>query len=319
LVELYLEQKPDGQNAAEARELLDLLRSAEAAEESPGPLCRRLATHPRDATANTAGVPLSELAKHAELAIEACRKAADLQPEAPHFTALLARAMSAAGRTAEAVELYRDAADRGDLRAMVSLGLISETGDGAPKDLKLAYSLYDRAAAGGSSDGAINLAVALVRGVGIERDVGRAEQLLRTASEAGSAIATYNLGVLTQDGLMGDKASALAYFERAADLGEPRAYVAAAILLDEGRGVGKDPRKAADMLLRGAASDYGEAITQLTAEAKNWSPDTIKAVQDRLKTAGFYDGAIDGISGPMLKQALADWRSGGFLQAMRGG
>ena len=319
LVELYLEQNPDGRHAAEARELLDLLRSAETADESPGPLCLRLATHPRDATANVAGVPMADLAEHADLAIEACRKAAELQPESPHYTALLARALSAAGRTSEAVELYRDAAGRGDVRAMVSLGLISETGDGAPKDLKLAYSLYERAAEGGSSDGAINLAVALVRGVGIERDVKRAEKLLRTASEAGSAIATYNLGVLAQGGLMGEKASALSYFERAADLGEPRAYVAAAILLDEGRGVGKDPGKAADMLLRGVASDYGDAMTQLTAQAKNWSPQTLKAVQERLQTAGFYDGAIDGVSGPRLKAALTHWRDGGFLQAMNGG
>lgn len=319
LVELYLEQHPDGRHMAEAQQLLDLLRSAEAADESPGPLCRRLATHPRDATANTAGVPISELAEHADLAIESCRKAAELQPESPHFTALLARAMSAAGRTEEAVVLYRDAAERGDLRAMVSLGLISETGDGAPKDLQLAYSLYERAAEGGSSDGAINLAVALVRGIGIERDIAEAERLLRSASETGSAIATYNLGVLAQDGLMGDEASALGYFERAAEFGEARAYVAAAILLDEGRGVEKDPHRAAEMLLRGAASDYGEAMTQLTAEAKNWSRETIEAVQDKLRAAGFYEGSIDGVSGPLLQAALARWRSGGFLQAMNGG
>ena len=319
LVQIYLDQHRDGRHAAEALRLLDLLRRAEEADASPGPLCQRLATHPRDATANTAGVPFAELAEHADLAIETCRKAVELQPELPHFTALLARAMSAAGRTSEAVELYRDAAARGDLRAMVSLGLISETGDGAPKDLALAYSLYERAAEGGSPDGAINLAVALVRGVGIERDLARAEKLLRSAAQGGSAIATYNLGVLAQDGLVGDEAAAFGYFRRAAELGEPRAYVAAAILLDEGRGVGKDPAAAADMLLRGAASDYGEAITQLTAQAKDWSPETIKAVQGKLQADGFYQGTIDGISGPQLRAALANWRSGGFLETMQGG
>ncbi len=39
-----------------------------------------------------AGVPFAELAQHADRAIEACRKAAELQPELPHYTALLARA-----------------------------------------------------------------------------------------------------------------------------------------------------------------------------------------------------------------------------------
>jgi len=262
------------------------------------------------------GAPLQVLAGHAALAIETCRKAAELQPELPHFTTLLARALSAAGRTAEAVELYRDAADRGDVRAMVSLGLISETGDGAPRDLQLAYSLYERAAEGGSPDGAVNLAVALVQGVGIERDLERAAKLLQTASEAGSPTATYNLGVLAQDGLTGDAGSALELFKRAAELGEPRGYVAAAILLDEGRGVEKDPASAAELLLRGAASDYGEAMTQLTAQARNWSGDTIKAVQEKLQTTGLYEGSIDGISGPMLKAALVRWRTGGLLHGL---
>jgi TPR repeat protein len=36
---------------------------------------------------------------------------------------------------------------------MVSLGLITETGDGVPKDLPAALALYERAAAGGSPDG----------------------------------------------------------------------------------------------------------------------------------------------------------------------
>jgi TPR repeat protein len=315
LVEIYLDQHPQGGHADEARRLLALLSRAEEADAAPGPLCRRLATHPHDATANVAGVPLSELARHAELAIETCRKAAELQPELPHFTALQARALSAAGRTSEAVALYRSAAERGDLRAMVSLGLISETGDGAPRDLELAYSLYERAAEGGSPDGAINLAVALVQGVSIEHDIARAGNLLRTASESGSAIATYNLGVLAQKGLVGDKAAALELFTRAADQGEPQAYRAAAVLLDEGRGIPQDHAAAARMLLRGVAADHGESMIELTSKSREWSRETIKAVQVELQRAGFYDGAIDGISGPLLRKALENWRSGGFLQA----
>ena len=316
LVEVYLRQNPAGRHADEARRLLALLPGDDL---SPGPLCERLATHPRDATANVAGVPLVRLAQNAEAAIEACRKATELQPEMPHYTALLARALSAAGRKEEAVALYRDAAARGDLRAMVSLGLITETGDGVPADLGRALALYARAAEAGSADGAINLAVALINGVGIGRDVPRAVTLLREASEAGSAIATYNLGVLAQDGVAGDPAEALAYFRRAAELGEPRAYLAAAVLLDEGRGVAADSSAAAEMLLNGAAADYGEALSELTENAENWSPATIKAVQSRLLDAGLYDGALDGLSGSRLEAALTRWRNGGFLDQMLGG
>ena len=97
-------------------------------------------------------------------------------PEMPHYDALLARALAAGGQREEAMRRYRDASNRGNLRAIVSLGLITETGDGVPKDLPAAMALYERAAAGGSPDGAINLAVALMEGTGVKRDVPRADR-----------------------------------------------------------------------------------------------------------------------------------------------
>ncbi len=197
---------------------------------------------------------------------------------------------------------------------MVSLGLISETGDGAPRDLQLAYSLYERAAEGGSPDGAINLAVALVRGAGIERDVGRAEDLLRTASAGRLCDRHLQSRRVGAGGPRGDEGGC-AYFARAADLGEPRAYVAAAILLDEGRGVEKDAGAAAEMLLRGAASDYGEAITQLTARRGTGRRIPSRPCRRGFGPLGFYGGAIDGISGPMLREALTLWRNGGIVKA----
>jgi hypothetical protein len=143
--------------------------------------------------------------------------------------------------------------------------------------------------------------------------------LLVQAANAGSAIATYNLGVLAQDGVEGTGATSIEHFREAAGLGEARGYVAAAILLDEGRGIVSDPDAAADMLLRGVAADFGEAMNQLTVRSKNWSPETIHAVQSRLKDAGYYDGSIDGVSGPMFEAALRRWRDGGFVKAPSGG
>ena len=67
------------------------------------------------------------------------------------------------------------------------------------------------------------------------------------------------------------------------------------------------------MLLRGVASDFGEAMNELTAQSENWSVDTISAVQDKLKDAGLYDGTIDGISGPQFAAALRRWRDGGLF------
>jgi TPR repeat protein len=177
-----------------------------------------------------------------------------------------------------------------------------------------ALALYEKAAAGGSPDGAINLAVALIQGKVVPRDVQRAKDLLARASEQGSAIATFNLGVLAQDGVAGSPDQALGYFRRAVDLGDARGYRAAAVLLDEGRGTAKSPTAAADMLLRGVAADSGDSLDELVSSGKKWSPDTIKAVQARLKTAGYYNGPVDGRGGPKLRDPLTNWLTYGILQ-----
>ena len=225
-----------------------------------------------------------------------------------HYTALLARATFAAGRYDEALALYRKAADANDARAMVSLGLMLETGDHAPKDLKAAYALYEKAAERGSADGAIDLAVALVSGKGIEVNKPRAVALLDKASESGSPRATYDLAALVSSGVGGRPSNAVELFRRAGDNGYPQGYRAAAVLLDEGRGVTKDPAAAAEDLLRAVASDGGDSKAELTAKAQSWSVATIKELQTRLKSAGYYAGPIDGRSGPSLGPALTQWR-----------
>ena len=110
--------------------------------------------------------------------------------------------------------------------------------------------------------------------------------------------------------------AALEYFERAARDGEVAGYRAAAILLDEGRGISRNPSKAATMLLRGAAEDRGDILRQLTTASDQWSPDTIRAVQGLLKEAGYYAAAVDGLPGPSFTAALEKWRNGGFEAAI---
>jgi len=310
LVQFYLDQYPNGTYARDARRLIATLPADSQA--GAGRLCERLATHPRDATASTSGVPFSKLQPNALSAIQACQAAAAASPNLPHYTALLARATIAAGDVEEAVRLYKIAADQGDLRAMVSLGLMTEAGRGVPANQTEALRLFEAAAKAGSADAKINLAVALFEGAGLQKDEARAVQLLNEAADLGSAIANYNLGVLARDGSAGDPAEALEYFRRAIKAGEPRGYVAGAILLDEGRIVARNPNAAANLLLRGAAEDSGESIQQITQNTSDWSRDTITAVQERLKAAGYYKSAVDGLSGPGFVAALETWRNGGF-------
>lgn len=310
LLEFYLERYPDGADADQARRLLDLIPDVD--DSRPGAVCERLATHPNDATAVNAGVPFARLQQNALGAIQACSAAAVQSPDLPHYSALLARATAASGDLERAIRLYRSAADRGDLRAMVSLAQLTEAGNGVPQDVEAAANLYRRAAEAGSPDAMINLAVGLFQGVYGAPDPGEAIALLRRAAEAGSPKAVFNLGVLAQDGVIDRPEDALGYFKRAARDGEFDGYRAAAILLDEGRGVARSPEQAAEMILRGAAEDRGTLVRQLSQETDQWRRDTVIEVQSRLKEAGFYAAAADGLPGPAFTAALEKWRNGGF-------
>lgn len=308
LIALYAARYPKGAHAREAEDLGAQLEQAQGADRDPGVLCDRLATHPNDATASAPGVDLATLKLNAAAAIAACAKAASVSQGGAHYQTLQARALFAGGRFDEAISLYRAAAAAGDARALVSLGRLEETGDHVPRDVSAAYAHYEKAAERGGADGAINFAVALTQGKLMPKDLVRAYKLLKSAADSGSAIATFDLGKFADDGLGGEPEQALALFRRAAALGEPNGYRAAATLLDEGRHVAKDPEAAADELLRAVAADAGLALAELSGPSQAWAPATVSAVQRRLKAAGYYSGAVDGRSGPDLAPALKSWR-----------
>ena len=309
LARIYRTRYPSGAYAQQAGELLASLEAAEAAATDPAGVCEKLATHPHDATASAPGVEFPELFAHAAQAVEACGNAVRARPENPHFLALLARATFAAGRQTEAVALYRKAADAGDARAMVSLATLMENGDHVAKNLPAAYALYEKAAAKDNPDAAINLGFVLFNGIGIRKDVPRALGLFRKAADLGSATATFNLAKLVSDGVGGEKpAEALGLFMKAADLGYAGAYRAAAIMLDLGKIVPRDVDGAADQILQCVRTDYGECLAELTARTQVWSPDTVRALESRLRAAGYYGGPLNGKSGPELLPALQQWR-----------
>jgi hypothetical protein len=308
LVELYVTRYPDGRHGDEARALLATLKPEDDPEAPVGARCARLATHPRDATASVAGVSMPVLARNAVTAVDVCRRAVAAHPDLPHYIALLARAEAARGNTAEAVRLFRDAADRGDGRALVSLGLMTQAGDGVKQDAAAATELFRRAADRGFLDGMINYAVALIEGRGTAPDRARGLALMRQAADAGSPIAVFNLAALAERGIADTPADALGLFTESAEKGYAGGWRAAAVLLDEGRGVPKDAARAADLLLRGLAADGGELLGELTAKTGAWSSETITALQERLQAVGYYDGGIDGRAGPKFAAALRQWR-----------
>jgi peptidoglycan hydrolase-like protein with peptidoglycan-binding domain len=70
------------------------------------------------------------------------------------------------------------------------------------------------------------------------------------------------------------------------------------------------------LLVLGSAAKAIPAIAMITAEVPvNASEDQIKAAQQQLKTAGLYNGSVDGKMGAETKEALQQFQKQHGLQA----
>ena len=122
---------PRGEHLNEAKELLAILPNPDSpGGEAPELTCERLTTHPNDETIQFPGVPAARLRENLPAAIEACRAAHSEFPTIHKYTSFLARALYLGGEIKEAIALFTEAADAGNIRAMTTLGAIYETGTG---------------------------------------------------------------------------------------------------------------------------------------------------------------------------------------------
>jgi TPR repeat protein len=216
-------------------------------------LCDRIATDPTDPDkpADVRGV--SDLAPaDIATAIKFCKKVAGSSRRAMYQ---LGRAYAANRQTAEAVAVWRKAADKGSSAAMVELGVLYGTGAGVPRDEVQARQLFERAANAGNPRGVTNLAA--LGGAASAQDPARARELLGKAAET-NAEAQYQLGLMLADGAGGpkDDTGARALFEKAAAQNHPGALEQMGVFAQEGRGGPKD-RDAAKAYYKRAA-DLGD-------------------------------------------------------------
>lgn len=312
LVEIYLNKYPDGQNVEEAQSLLTALPRTD--DVSAGRICELLATHPGDATANTAGVSFPVLRTQAQLAINTCTEAIAQLPQLPHYRTLLARAYLAANNYPMALEQFEDAAAVGDLRALYMLGQLHEKGIGVDRDINKALDYYARSAEGGMPDSQINLALALHDGEHIEQDKERAITLMRLAAEQGYAKALFNMAHFALGGLGNKPQAAFGLAERAGIAGHAQGYYLAAQILDNAGIPPTSPERAARFILLGIAEGDGDLAAKFFSEfeAGDWSVESVRAVQTVLTSANQYVGPLNGEFNSDMQLALISWRMGGF-------
>ncbi len=88
-----------------------------------------------------------------------------------------------------AAELYRKAAEQGDARAQVDLGVAYAKGEGVPKDEKQAVDWYRKAAEQGDAGAQCNLGILCANGIGVPQDGVLVYMLYNLAAAGGNQTA----------------------------------------------------------------------------------------------------------------------------------
>lgn len=124
-----------------------------------------------------------------------------------------------------AVELYRNAAEQGHVRALCNLGFLYQNGKGAPKDEAGAADCYAKAAAQGHVKAKSNLGFMYLHGLGVDREEGKAADLFEQAAAEGDRRSMFFLGLMHDFGRGKNQnyPKAIEYYEKAEELGHERA------------------------------------------------------------------------------------------------
>ena len=120
-----------------------------------------------------------------------------------------------------AINLYREAASRGEAEGQFKLGLCYATGTGVKKSLAMAAQWYRKAAEQGDVDAQCRLGDCYHNGEGVEKDQAKAMSWYRKAAEQGDAESQYKLAEFYMRGecVTTDLTQSAAWYRKAAEQG----------------------------------------------------------------------------------------------------
>jgi len=215
---------------------------------------------------------------------------------------------------AVAMAWYREAARGGNAMAENNIGNLYEKGLGVPQDYARAVKWYGRAAKRDLAIAQNNLAIMYHLGHGVARDFKMASRWYRAAAEQGEQSAQNNLGLLLANGLgvARNLVEATQWFLLAAN-GPDKALAFRA---------SSNSQELATKLVgsqlaaaQNAVDQHSAAIAakeKLAAKRNIPLPTATRAlghdivtVQRLLVSLGYYDGAVDGLAGPLTLDAVA--------------
>ncbi len=296
-------------------------------------------------------------------AVPACEQAVARFPDEPRFHFELGRAHEAAGDGAEAAREYEYAGAHGHNIAIYALGYLHLIGMGVPEEPAKAIALFENAAAKGDPYAMNSLGRAYRDGTGVaadrEKAIGwflkaaalghsfaynnlgymlaqsgeaeRALPLFQASAESGDVYGYNNMGYAYQNGfgVEPDIQKAIAWYEKAAQGGQPNAPINLGFIYrDGGPGLEPDPRRAAFWFAEAAKGGNAWGSVHLAALYRDGllgdGPDPVLAakilargarldtVQGRIAAQQNYGGA-----GAEARARFAELPAGAVVRAVQ--
>jgi TPR repeat protein len=194
------------------------------------------------------------------------------------------------GETAQAADLYRQAADMGHPGAMTALGVMYSFGRGVTQDDLHALAWQERAARAGEVRAMVRLGLIHAVGMGTPTDFATAARWFTQAGDLGDPTAMLFMFLLYEDGkgVPKDFALSLDWLKRAADNGNVLAqyYLGEAYMDGEDGILPKDPSKGERYLLMAAKAGQSDAMDELSDYYEQRNPEQSRRWSEAAQQAG---------------------------------
>ena len=187
----------------------------------------------------------------------------------PEAQAWLGNSLLESPNTArEGVEWLKKSADAGCPEGQFALGVVYERGKGLPQDKAEALRLFRLAADQGHTEAMLKACRMLFSGEGCERQEVAGRELLERAADAWDPTAVYLMGQRCIAGKTEtrDPAKAFAWFRLGAMLGAPESQYWLGRMYYEGKGVAADYNRAIQWLMESASQGYRPSVALLESD-----------------------------------------------------
>lgn len=202
-----------------------------------------------------------------------------------------------------AIFWFTEASQNGIANAKYNLGVLNHQGMGTQQNIDRAMALYKDAADIGHPEAQYNLGIANIEGIGVSYNPSQAAYYFEKAAQQGVIEAAYNLGLIYENGLLGQPQpeEALTWYKKAADAGSPEAQSALEQLASSLGIKVEDVKRIVDKVQARQSDDVKNTLNT----QNNY---LISEIQSELMRRGLYPGPVDGMIGPMTKQAIESFQ-----------